>query len=80
MRRGPVIGAVSDRTGSGEEGHETGEDGLDEEGRDKDPALLGTKVAVEVGEEEGADGKEDYGEETAGPGFSGEVFGLTADT
>ena len=79
MRRDPVIGAVSDRTSRGEESHETGEDGLDEEGRDKDPALLGAKVAVEVGEEEGADGEEDYGEETAGPGFSGEVFGLAAD-
>lgn len=79
MRRGPVIGAVADRTSSSKEGHETGEDGLDEKGRDKDPALLGTKVAMKVGEEKGADSEEDYGKETAGPGLSGEVFGLAAD-
>lgn len=74
-----ALGLVMDGAGGGQDGDDAGDDGLDEEGDGKHPAFLGAKGAVEAGEEEGAEGEADDGEEAARPGFAGEVFGLAAD-
>lgn len=74
-----AMGMVIHGTGCGEKGDQTSEDSLNEERGDENPALLGTEVAVEAGEEQGSEGKEDNGEKTSRPGLPRQVFRLVTD-